>query len=49
MDHILDLYAEPYDPKRPPLCFDELPYQLLGEVCEPLPPEPGKPRREDYE
>ena len=49
MEHILDLYAEPYDPKRPKLCFDEMPYQLLADVRAPLPPEPGKPRREDYE
>jgi DDE superfamily endonuclease len=49
MEHILDLYAEPYDSKRPQLCFDEMPYQLLADVREPLPPEPGKPRREDYE
>jgi hypothetical protein len=26
-----------------------MPYQLLADVREPLPPEPGKPRREDYE
>lgn len=49
MAHILDLYAEPYDPKRPQLCVDEMPDQLLAEVRAPLPPEPGKPRREDYE
>jgi DDE superfamily endonuclease len=49
MEHILDLYAEPYDPKRPQLCFDEMPYQLLADVRETLPPAPGKPRRQDYE
>lgn len=49
MEAILDLYAEPYDPTRPQLCFDELPYQLLADVREPLPPAPGKPRRQDYE
>ena len=49
MEQILDLYAEPYDPKRPQLCFDEMPYQLLADVCESLPAKPGKPRREDYE
>jgi hypothetical protein len=45
----LDLYVEPYDPKRPMLCFDEMLYQRLAEVREPLPPAPGKARREDYE
>jgi hypothetical protein len=49
MEHILDLDAEPYDSKRPQLCFDERPSQLLADGHEPLPPEPGKPRREDYE
>lgn len=28
MEDILDLYAEPYDPKRPTVCFDEQPVQL---------------------
>ena len=49
MEAILDLYAEPYDPTRPQLCFDELPYQLLADVREPLPPALGKPCRQDYE
>ncbi len=25
MEDVLDLYAEPYDPQRPVVCFDELP------------------------
>lgn len=49
MEDILDLYAEPYDPRRPVVCFDERPYQLLSDAQEPLPMEPGQPRREDYE
>jgi hypothetical protein len=49
MEHILDLYAEPYDPERPLICFDEMPYQLLADALDPLPAQPGKPRREDYE
>ena len=49
MEDVLDLYAEAYDPKRPVVCFDELPYQLLAEVNPPLPTEPGKPKRQDYE
>lgn len=49
MEDVLDLYAEVYDPKRPVVCFDELPYQLLAEVNAPLPAEPGKPKRQDYE
>jgi transposase len=49
MEQILDLYAEPYDPERPVLCFDEMPYQRLAEVRESLLAAPGKARREDYE
>jgi hypothetical protein len=49
MEDILDLYAEPYDPPYPLVCFDESPYQLVGEVCQPLPVRPGQPRRYDYE
>ena len=32
MEDILDLYAEPYDPKRPLVCFDEMPKQLIAET-----------------
>ena len=49
MEQILDLYAEPYAPERPVLCFDEMPSQRLAEVREPLLAAPGKARREDYE
>ncbi len=49
MEDVLDLYAEPYDPDRPVVCFDETSTQLLAEVREPLPAQPGRPRRQDYE
>ena len=49
MEDVLDLYAEPYDPQRPVVCFDETSTQLLADVTEPLPAKPGRPRREDYE
>ncbi len=49
MEDVLDLYAEPYDPQRPVVCFDETSTQLLGETREPLPMRPGQPRRRDYE
>ena len=38
MEEVLDLYAEPYDPKRPVVCFDETSTQLLAETqpaCRP--------------
>jgi hypothetical protein len=49
MEDVLDLYAEPPDPKRPVVCFDESPVQLIGEVREPIPPEPGRLGRFDDE
>ena len=49
MEDILDLYAELYDPQRPVVCFDETSTQLLADVRPPIPAEPGKPSREDYE
>ena len=49
MEDVLDLYAEPYDPHRPVVCFDETSTQLLAEVRAPQPVWPGRPRRQDYE
>ena len=49
MEDVLDLYAEPYDPKRPVVCFDETSTQLLAETRAPMPPRPGRPQRQDYE
>ena len=49
MEDVLDLYAEPYDPQRPVVCFDESPLQLIAEVRETTPAKPGKPAREDTE
>ena len=49
MEDVLDLYAEPPDPKRPVVCFDESPTQLIGEARQPLPPKPGQVARYDYE
>ena len=49
MEDVLDLYAEPYDPQRPVVCFDETSTQLLAETRAPMPPRPGHPLRQDYE
>ena len=49
MEDVLDRYAEPYDPQRPVVCFDETSTQLLPDVRPPLPAQPGRPRRQDYE
>lgn len=49
MEDVLDLYAAPADIACPTISFDESPVQLIGEVREPLPPEPSKPLRYDSE
>lgn len=48
MEQVLDVYEQEYDLKRPVLCFDERPCQLIGDVLVPIPIKPGQPKREDY-
>ena len=40
MEDVLDLYAEAPDPKRPVVCFDESPVQLIGEARQPISAKP---------
>lgn len=49
MEDVLDLYAEPPDPRRPVVNFDETPVQLVGEARISLPALPGQPARVDHE
>src|ERR1700721_399206 len=49
MEDVLDLYAEAPDPKRPVVCFDGSPVQLIGEVRQPILAKPGQLERYDYE
>lgn len=49
MEDVLDLYAETPDPKRPVVCFDESPTQLIGEVRQPISAAPGRLERYDCE
>jgi len=49
MEDVLEVYKRPYDPKRPLVCMDEMPKQLLSDTREPLPMQPGQPLRQDYE
>jgi DDE superfamily endonuclease len=49
MEDILEVYTRPYDPRRPLVCLDEMPEQLLADVRPPWPPHPGQPERVDYE
>jgi len=48
MEQVLDIYEQPYNPRRPVVCFDERPCQLLGDVLMPLPMKPGRVERQDY-
>ena len=49
MEDVLDVYQRPYDATAPVVCMDEMPVQLLKETRQPMPAEPGRPRRIDYE
>jgi hypothetical protein len=49
MEDVLDLYAEPDDPRYPQVCFDESPVQLTSETRHPLPVRPGASARHDSE
>ena len=49
MEDVLEVYHRPFDEKRPLVALDETSKQLVGEVVQPLPPEPGQPERFDYE
>ncbi len=49
MEDVLDQYEQPYDPKHPLICMDEMPCQLIDNVLVPVPPKPGRPQKIDYE
>jgi hypothetical protein len=49
MEDVLEVYHLPYDPDYPVVCMDESCKQLIGEVREPIPCEPGQPKRVDDE
>jgi len=48
MENLLDLYMKPYNPKRPVICIDERPCQLIGDIVVPIPMKPGNPKKIDY-
>jgi hypothetical protein len=49
MEDVLDVYKREYDPKRPQICMDEMPKQLLADKRAPLPMKPGQRQKQDYE
>ena len=49
MEMVLDVYKRPFDPKRPVVCMDESPKQLIGETKVPIPASSGRVAKHDYE
>jgi hypothetical protein len=49
MEDVLDLYAQAPNPKVARLCFDECPCQLLADLMDALPMQPGLVSKQDYE
>ncbi len=49
MEDVLEVYTRPYDPRYPQVCMDEVSKQLLRDARTPLPMEPGRVKRQDYE
>ncbi len=61
MERVLDVYALPYDPLYPVVCFDEKPCALYADITPPIPAEPcqrdendkvvkrGRPKKIDAE
>ena len=49
MEEVLDIYSRPYDARRPVVCMDETPRQLIGETRQPIAAVPGRSERHDYE
>jgi hypothetical protein len=48
MEQILSLYALPYDPVYPVVCYDERPCFLIGDQIEPVAMQTGQVRKEHY-
>ena len=49
MEDVLEVYTRPHDPARPLVCLDETSKQLVAETRAPVPMQPGRPARHDYE
>jgi hypothetical protein len=48
LEQILDLYAQPYDPHYPVICFDERPCFLIGDSVAGLAMKAGQAARQHY-
>lgn len=49
MEDVLEVYTRTFDPHHPQVCLDEGGKQLVAQLRERLPMQPGQPQRVDYE
>lgn len=49
MEQVLEVYRRPYDPRRPVVCMDEQPKQLIAEQRQPIPASQGRAARIDFQ
>jgi DDE superfamily endonuclease len=49
MEDVLAVYTRPHNADCPLVCLDETSKQLIAETREPVPMQPGRPARFDYE
>jgi DDE superfamily endonuclease len=49
MENVLEVYKRAYDPRRPVVCMDEKPKQLIKETRLPIACRKGQPLRYDFE
>jgi hypothetical protein len=49
MEDVLSVYEEEYDEKKPVVCIDEKPCQIVSDVIKPIKAKEGHPLRIDYE
>jgi len=49
MYDVLELYQQPYDARKPVIGVDEKPKQIIDDSRPPIPLQPGKPEKYDYE
>ncbi len=49
MEQVLEVYRRPKDPRRPVVCMDEQPFQLISESRSEVPMGKGQPKRIDHE
>jgi len=49
MEDVLGLYEKPLSASEPVVCIDEKPVVLHEDTCTPIPMQPGRVARRDYE